>query len=159
MVIIIDGTNSKSIKINVYKDDKLFLKKIKTNINIYEYLDKFFRKADFSKIMCIGINIGPGSFSSTRASVAYIVGLSFGSKIPVIGVSGFDILSRDKKPLILNAGRGRVYIKSEDKFLIKESSVYEEIDDNVFFSIIKERLQKKQFDSPLTLLPLYMDDL
>ena len=159
MVIIIDGTNSKSIKINVYKDDKLFLKKIKTNINIYEYLDKFFRKTDFSQIQCIGINIGPGSFSSTRASVAYIVGLAFGSKIPIIGVSGFDILSKDGKPLILNAGRGRVYIKSEDKFLIRQSDKYEEIDDDVFFSIIKERAEKKQFDRPLTLLPLYMDDL
>ena len=157
MVIIIDGTISKSIYIYIYKENTLFLKKESKDLNIYEYLDKFFKSIDISDIVCIGINIGPGSFSSTRSSVAFIAGFSMGSKIPVIGISGFDVLLKMGKPLIIDAMRGNAYIKYKDKFLIKKDCVGAKIDYNVFFNIVNEKLQKGEFSNPLTLLPLYMD--
>ena len=159
MIIIIDGTESKSIKIMVYKDKRLILSRYRKNIDVYKYLDDFFKKINITDVLCIGINIGPGSFSSTRASVAYISGLSLGSMVPVIGVSGFDILSKDKKKLILNAGRGKVYIQSNGGFLVKKSDIYEKIDNNVFFDIIYKKFKKNEFSDPLSLLPLYITEI
>ena len=47
--------------------------------------------AKWSDISAIGIVIGPGSFTGIRLGIAYAKGLAMGLKIPVVGLSLFDL--------------------------------------------------------------------
>ena len=56
--------------------------------------EKLLRKLDahFKDLDCIGISIGPGSFTGLRVGLSYAKGLSKALKIPIIPLDTFDIM-------------------------------------------------------------------
>jgi tRNA threonylcarbamoyladenosine biosynthesis protein TsaB len=67
-----------------------------------------------NKIECIGVALGPGSFTSLRIGLALAKGMALSLKIPVVGVPTLDFLAAalpvSDLPLaaLLQAGRGRL---------------------------------------------------
>ena len=83
-----------------------------------KYLDK--KTTDIS---LAAISRGPGSFTGLRIGMSFIKGLCFGSDIPIIGVSNFNVLALQvcsiDMPFItlINANKGRFYYaKFANKF-------------------------------------------
>ncbi|MCK4650651.1 tRNA (adenosine(37)-N6)-threonylcarbamoyltransferase complex dimerization subunit type 1 TsaB [Candidatus Babeliales bacterium] len=50
---------------------------------------------ELSKIKFIGVDQGPGAFTSLRVIISTINGISFSSKIPLIGIDGLDALAQE----------------------------------------------------------------
>ncbi len=74
-----------------------------------------------SKLNCLGIALGPGSFTSLRIGLAFIKGMALTLHLPVVGIPTLDIvaaaiLPQDGIPLaaILRAGRSRLAIQWYD---------------------------------------------
>jgi tRNA threonylcarbamoyladenosine biosynthesis protein TsaB len=67
-----------------------------------------------NKVECIGVALGPGSFTSLRIGLALAKGMALSLKIPVVGVPTLDFLAAAQPvsnlPLaaLLQAGRGRL---------------------------------------------------
>ena len=67
-----------------------------------------------NKIECIGVALGPGSFTSLRIGLALAKGMALSLKIPLVGVPTLDFLAAAQPicdlPLaaLLQAGRGRL---------------------------------------------------
>ncbi|MHB8362460.1 MAG: hypothetical protein ACYDBX_02470 [Patescibacteria group bacterium] len=157
-ILIIDGTYDK-LKCFLYKDNKV-VKKFESELNnVFLSLDKIF--SEFRDVSFIGINKGPGSFTSTRASLAYVKGYSLARKIPIVAISSFDVLKEMGKPEIVSAGRGNIFIKKGKSYKIisDEEFLPYEIDYDIFFEIIKRKIKDKEFDNPLYVLPLYIKTL
>jgi len=62
----------------------------KTAINIL--FSDIMKNVTFNNLVFIAISIGPGSFTKIRSSLSFAKGLSFGLKVPVIGINGFNKL-------------------------------------------------------------------
>ncbi len=167
-ILIIDATKDK-LKCFLYKDDKVEKKFEGELNNVFLSLDNIFDV--FGNVRFIGINKGPGSFTSTRASLAYVKGYSLARKTPIVAISSFDVLKEMGKPEIVSAGRGNIFIKNGSKSSESRSNVkgYEiihdeefipiELDYNIFFKIIKRKIKSREFDDPLYVLPLYIKTL
>jgi len=75
-----------------------------------KYLDK-----KTNDISLAAISTGPGSFTGLRIGMSFIKGLCFGSDIPIIGVSNFNVLAlqacNNDIPFVtlINANKGRFY--------------------------------------------------
>ncbi len=157
-ILIIDGTHDK-LKVFLFKDNKL-VKKFESELNnVFVSLDKIFD--EFRGVDFIGINKGPGSFTSTRASLAYVKGYSLSSGTPIVAISSFDVLKETGKPEIVSAGRGNVFTKKGKSYKIIHDEKFTpcEIDYDIFFKIVKRKIKDKEFDDPLYVLPLYIKTL
>lgn len=73
-------------------------------------------KVDMQSVRCIGVAIGPGSFTSLRVGLSVAKGLALAGHLPLIGVPSLDVLSAalpvQEIPLaaVLQAGRGRLAV-------------------------------------------------
>ena len=71
----------------------------------------------FTDLSYIAANQGPGPFTTLRVVISTINGLSFSSKIPLVGVNGMQALAHeftaDHKVVLLNAFAGDVYYRIE----------------------------------------------
>ena len=94
--LIINCTGKKNvIALNI--NNNFFLKKLQTNIrsnetlvnNIFEFLKQ--KKAIIDKDFSIIVNVGPGSFSGTRISLAIAKGLVISKKIKLFGYKSADL--------------------------------------------------------------------
>jgi len=67
-----------------------------------------------SKIECLGVALGPGSFTSLRIGLALVKGMALSLKIPVVGVPTLDFLvaalpvNEMRLAAVLQAGRTRL---------------------------------------------------
>lgn len=65
----------------------------------------------------IAVNQGPGPFTTLRVVISTINGLSFASKIPIVGVNGMEALAHEysatNKVVLLNAFAQDVYYRIE----------------------------------------------
>jgi len=67
-----------------------------------------------SKLECLGVALGPGSFTSLRIGLALVKGMALSLRIPVVGLPTLDFLVAampvSELPLaaVLQAGRGRL---------------------------------------------------
>ena len=61
-----------------------------TAINIL--ISDLIKNVSFNNLEFIAVSIGPGSFTKIRSSLSFAKGLSFGLKVPVIGINGFNKL-------------------------------------------------------------------
>ncbi|MBQ2859258.1 MAG: tRNA (adenosine(37)-N6)-threonylcarbamoyltransferase complex dimerization subunit type 1 TsaB [Alphaproteobacteria bacterium] len=68
--------------------------------------------ATWQDITAIGIVVGPGSFTGIRLGIAYAKGLGIGLKIPVVGISLFDLyLAATPDAFVaLDSGRGDFFV-------------------------------------------------
>ncbi len=102
MILFIDTTFENPI-LAIKKNDKIFEKSIYNNINISQVLinetKKLLKKANLQKkdITAVGINNGPGNFTSLRVALAYIKAISYYLNVPVIPINSFQAaaLSQD----------------------------------------------------------------
>ncbi|MGI3165155.1 tRNA (adenosine(37)-N6)-threonylcarbamoyltransferase complex dimerization subunit type 1 TsaB [Pseudooceanicola sp. 200-1SW] len=66
----------------------------------------------WANLDALAVGVGPGNFTGIRISVALARGLALGLKVPVLGVTGFDVLAEGQpRPVLatLPAPRGQVY--------------------------------------------------
>ena len=61
-----------------------------TAINIL--ISDLMRNVSFNNLEFIVVSVGPGSFTKIRSSLSFAKGLSFGLKVPLIGINGFNKL-------------------------------------------------------------------
>ena len=68
--------------------------------------------AKWADISAIGIVVGPGSFTGIRLGIAYAKGLAMGLKIPVVGISLFDLyLAATPDAFVaIDSGRGDFFV-------------------------------------------------
>ncbi len=98
MILFIDTAFNKTI-LAIKKNDKIFKKEIKSDINISQVLIEETKeilkeaKIDKKDIKLLSFNNGPGNFTSLRISLAYIKSFSFYLKIPVVPINSFQILA------------------------------------------------------------------
>ncbi len=71
--------------------------------------------ATWSDISAIGVVVGPGSFTGIRLGIAYAKGLAMGLKIPVVGISAFDLyLAQTPDAFVaLDSGRGDFFVAAD----------------------------------------------
>ena len=76
--------------------------------------EKFMSECDakWSDLSAIGIVVGPGSFTGIRLGIAYAKGLAMGLKIPVVGITLFDLyLAATPDAFVaLDSGRGDFFV-------------------------------------------------
>ena len=94
--LIINCTGKKNvIALNI--NNNFFLKKLQTNIrsnetlvnNIFKFLKQ--KKAIIDKDFSIIVNVGPGSFSGIRISLAVAKGLEISKKVQLYGYNNEDL--------------------------------------------------------------------
>lgn len=67
-----------------------------------------------AQLTCLGVALGPGSFTSLRIGLALVKGMALALRIPVVGIPTLDMLAAalpvQNLPLaaVLHAGRGRL---------------------------------------------------
>ncbi len=68
------------------------------------------------KIGCLGVGVGPGSFTGLRIGISCVKGLSYALKLPVVGFSSLDSIAynvteamRGELAVIVDAKRGNLY--------------------------------------------------
>ena len=120
-------------------------------------IDKLLKvqKVSKNKVRGVVVNLGPGSFTGLRVGVTVANGFGYGLKIPVLGLSEFDVIRKAYPKIdvvILDARRGELFvqIKSQKPKLISASklggeirkgdSVY--IDDYNLVGLIHGKLKK-----------------
>lgn len=68
----------------------------------------------WSDLAAVGVGIGPGNFTGIRVAVSAARGLALGLKVPAIGVSVFDALTRGEtgaRLATVAAPRGQAYLR------------------------------------------------
>ena len=83
-----EQSNNK-LTINAYRNNFSDEQK-NTAINIL--ISDLMKNVSFNNLEFIAVSIGPGSFTKIRSSLSFAKGLSFGLKVPVIGINGFNKL-------------------------------------------------------------------
>jgi tRNA threonylcarbamoyl adenosine modification protein YeaZ len=63
-------------------------------------------------ITAIGVVVGPGSFTGIRLGIAYAKGIAMGLKIPIVGISAFDLyLAATPDAFVaIDSGRGDFFV-------------------------------------------------
>jgi len=86
--------------------------------NLFSYIDSALAEARASRenLSLIGVDIGPGRFTSVRVGLGTAKGLAFGLGVPIVGVSSLRILARAidghaelVRVPVMNAYRGDVF--------------------------------------------------
>ena len=62
------------------------------NTAINKLISDIMKNVSFNNLEFIAVSIGPGSFTKIRSSLSFAKGLSFGLKVPVIGINSFNKL-------------------------------------------------------------------
>ena len=138
MILFLD-TVSPSPTFTVIKDNKVIhsihiLDKSSNKISdriipVFLKLQKESQLGD--KIKKLVVCTGPGSYTSLRVGIAFMYGISYSKKIPLIGITCFDLFEFSiskiivKKTLMFICSSNdqqfiRIYSNQDDKFLIKK---------------------------------------
>ena len=72
--------------------------------------------AKWSDVTAIGVVTGPGSFTGIRLGIAYAKGIAMGLKIPVVGISAFDLyLAQNPDAFVaIDSGRGDFFVAADN---------------------------------------------
>lgn len=72
--------------------------------------------ASWNDISAIGVVTGPGSFTGIRMGIAYAKGIAMGLKIPVVGISAFDLyLAQNPDAFVaIDSGRGDFFVAADN---------------------------------------------
>ncbi len=74
-------------------------------------------KCQTQQIDCIGVNIGPGSYTGIRVALSAARGISLAINIPLVGIDAMNLLNptMDKNLISLATGRGDYVLSYGDK--------------------------------------------
>lgn len=99
--------------------------------NLFGHIDRALAGADVRReqLSLIGVDIGPGKFTSLRVGLSTAKGLAFGLGLPVVGVGSLRVLARSiagpsnyARVALLNAYRGEVFGAA---YTLDEGSLHE----------------------------------
>ena len=104
--LIIDFT-SKINSIAIKANSNFFIKKFQTNIknnhslvnNIFEFIKQ--KNVNIDKNFSVLVNIGPGSYSGTRISLAIAKGIKISKDVKLYGYKNEDLCQFDRKNIEL----------------------------------------------------------
>ena len=181
MIISLSIQNSyKTLEISLYKDeniiDSITEPNIRTSKELIPLINDILQKNNFTlaNLSFIAINQGPGAFITLRVLIATVNGISFASKVPLIGIDGLEATlleyENSKFPInivLLNAFNNEVYyaIKKDDtitkgykdiKELLQELS---NIKQNMFFVGNGAELFKKEITDTLANLAHFPQEI
>ena len=108
IISFIGKNNSIGLRVN----NNFFIKKFQTNIknneslvnNIFDFIKE--KKAIIDENFSIIVNIGPGSFSGIRISIAVAKGLSITNKLNLYGFNSKDLKNMNYMNIILLYQKG-----------------------------------------------------
>jgi len=132
-------------------------------------------KISLQALDCIGIDIGPGSFTGLRIGIAAIKGLSLGLNIPIIRLSSLDLIANNcidsEKTIcsIIDAKRKQVYaaifkiskgkLKRQGKYFLGPiAALIENLNSNVLFCGDAIALYKQQIMECKNINPSFAED-
>ena len=100
LIINFTGKNN---SIALRTNSKFFIKKFQTNMknnkllvnNIFQFIKQ--KNAYINKNFSVIVNVGPGSFSSIRISIAVAKGLEISKKVKIYGYNSVDLKIFDKE--------------------------------------------------------------
>ncbi len=112
MILII---NTSGANLEFVLDDKYKSVDVeKQSIALPTECEKFIAEceAKWSDLTAAGVIVGPGSFTGIRLGIAYAKGLAMGLKIPLIGISLFDLyLAATPDAFVaIDSGRGDFFV-------------------------------------------------
>ena len=112
-MILVINTSGKNLEFVL--DDKYKSVDVeKQSIALPTECEKFINDcgAKWSDITAIGVVVGPGSFTGIRLGIAYAKGLAMGLKIPLVGISLFDLyLAATPDAFVaIDSGRGDFFV-------------------------------------------------
>ncbi|KKP36100.1 MAG: Universal bacterial protein YeaZ [candidate division TM6 bacterium GW2011_GWF2_32_72] len=136
--LVINPTQN-STEFAIFCDDKILQKhsesKTKLSKDFFIILENLFAKTNlnFENLDFIAVNQGPGPFTTLRVVLASVNGLSFASKIPLVGIDGIKTLLEEFKDsnfatniALLNAFADDVYFAIDSNNSVDAG--YENID-------------------------------
>jgi len=150
MIILGIESSTKNGSIALLEDD-ILLSQINFNDSLNHHSEKIFTILDFmfqdvgcglNDIGLIGVNIGPGSFTSLRVGLSLAKGLSFSKGIPLKGVDSLSIIAYQSGIecgsilSIIDAKRGKYYTAIYNDLKILHSPELLNLDKVI--SLIKE---------------------
>jgi tRNA threonylcarbamoyl adenosine modification protein YeaZ len=106
--ISIHGTHNK-LDIALFHDqeclDSITKLDSRASSSLLPILDSLLKKHHLSltDLAFIAVDKGPGAFTSLRVTIATVNGIAFNNKIPLVGISGLDALTREATEGILDS--------------------------------------------------------
>ena len=124
--------------------------------NIFGYIESALADAGIGResLSLIGVDIGPGRFTSLRVGLGTAKGLAFGLGLPIVGVSSLAVLARaiecDRDCIrvpVMNGYRGDVFAAA---YLIGDAAA-EELTAPIFGppSLVLDEIREQMGDRPL----------
>lgn len=141
-----------AVELAFYEDeqerDRMSLDKTIASKELLRAIDRLLARQNipFKELSFIAVNQGPGPFTTLRVVIATVNGLSFATKVPLVGVDGFDALLAETKKeeaiqvVLLNAFNRDVYYA-----IAKDNQVekgYRNID--LLFDDLRKQLPEKK---------------
>ncbi|MDW3024194.1 MAG: tRNA (adenosine(37)-N6)-threonylcarbamoyltransferase complex dimerization subunit type 1 TsaB [Alphaproteobacteria bacterium] len=131
--------------------------------------------ASWRDISAIGVVVGPGSFTGIRLGIAYAKGIALGLKIPVVGISAFDLylVATPDAFVAIDSGRGDFFVAANglnpqtmaiDEIETKQMEWARTVGHKPFdlklgVQIVQHKLARKEFEPvvPMYLRPSYAE--
>lgn len=112
-MILVINTSGKDLEF-VLGDKHKSVEVEKQSVALPVECEKFITEcgATWRDISAIGVVVGPGSFTGIRLGIAYAKGIAMGLKIPVVGISAFDLyLAATPDAFVaIDSGRGDFFV-------------------------------------------------
>ena len=138
MLLAVD-TSTQMMGLALYNGDKVIGEMVwetknRHTVTLAPAIDDLMQRSKFDPqhISCVGVAIGPGSFTSLRIGLALVKAIALSLKVPVIGVPTLDILAYAQPPrdipmaALLKAGRGRFalsWYKTQESIWVSDGEV------------------------------------
>lgn len=115
-MILVINTSGKDLEF-VLGDKYKSVEVEKQSVALPQECEKFITEcgATWRDISAIGVVVGPGSFTGIRLGIAYAKGIAMGLKIPVVGISAFDLyLAATPDAFVaIDSGRGDFFVAAD----------------------------------------------
>lgn len=122
MLLAID-TSTRSVGVALYDGTQVLGEMVWTShdyhtVELAPSVGQILDKAGFpiSSLQVLAVALGPGSFTGLRVGLALAKGLALARRLPIIGISTFDVLAaalpvkESSLAVVLRAGRGRLAV-------------------------------------------------
>lgn len=168
MLLLTIDTTLTHAAIALVKDDKIIASKNEKGVqqqaesliaNIESLLNE--TELSYDGLEAVAVNIGPGSFTGIRIGLAAARGLALAADVPVIAVTGFELLHQQAKTagialaniaVAINAKRGQWFVKICD-----EAGELQE-EDRLVEGIKLDKIAKRQIRYNLERVVMWPDD-